>query len=406
MADFRFVARNRKGNTIRGVLMADSEADARALLNSRELEVVKVQLLSGWMGKIEAWISRLLPISLVELALTTRQFSVMMKAGVGIARALEVLNQQTLSERLSRAWADIALSLQKGINLSRAMARHPDVFEGLYRGLVKAGESSGGLVENLNMLADLLEREVKLRRKIATALTYPVFALVICLAATLLLTQYVLPPLINGVFKDSNMVLPWMTQVVIAATNLLNHRYFFLIFLPGFLLAVYLLRLYSRTAGGRYRMQLLAFHLPVIRVVFIKAACSRFARTMGCLLRCGVPMVHSLQLTDMVLSNHVLSRYIEEMKGGLERGEPLSGLIRAVPLFPPLLAAFTELGEQTGQMPMLYSRLADMFDEELECAIEACTTLLEPMLVAVLGFIVGFVVVAVLLPMYQLLAVL
>ena len=404
MADYRFVVKNSKGRRVRGVLVADNDKDARAILQSRGLEVVELKLLSGMLGRLESWVARVLPVRLGELALTTRQFSVMMRSGVGLSRSMEVLNQQPLSERLSRAWADVGICMQKGISLSRAMARHPDVYDGLYRGLVKAGESSGALVENLSMLADLLEKEVKLRRQIAAALTYPIFVLVICLGATILLTQQVLPAFINGLFRDADMQLPWMTRAVIAFTTVLNHRYFYFVALPGSVLLGYLFFAYLRTAGGRYRAQQVAFHTPVLRMVFIKAASSRFARTMGCLLRCGVPMVYSLQLTDMVLSNYVLSGYIQKVKQGLEQGEPMSTLLRECPLFPPLLPAFTELGEQTGHLPELYAKLADIFDEELEVAIETATTLLEPILVGILGILVGFVVVAMFVPMYQLLS--
>ncbi len=404
MPDYRFIVKNKRGRTVRGVLVAASEADATAQLTGKDFHLLELREVHHWISRVQSWMARLRPVSLLELASTTRQLATLLNAGLGVMRSLDVLNEQPLTPRLAQAWADISLSVQKGMAMSRGMARHPDVFDGMYRGLVKAGESSGALVDNLARLSDVLERELRLRQKLSAALTYPAFVFVICIAATFVLTQNILPTFINGIFKDSALVLPWMTRSVIFVTNFMNSRLFFWGFLPGMVIAFYLLAGYIRTPGGRYRLQQLSFNIPVIREVFIKAACARFARTMGCLLKCGMPLIYSLELADMVLSNYILSRHVQNIRDGLEEGRSMSSLLREVPLFPPILAGFTELGETTGQLPMLYGRLADMFDEELDIAMETATTLMEPIMVGVLGLLVGYVIVAMFIPMYQLLS--
>ncbi len=226
----------------------------------------------------------------------------------------------------------------------------------------------------------------------------------VCLAATFYLTQHVLPSIINSLFREAGLNLPWITRFVISITDFVNDRNFWLFGVPGVSAVILLLFSYLRTAGGQYRFQQLCLVTPVIGDLNRKVISSRFARTMSCLLRSGIPLIHCLQLTDMVVANYVLSPQIQNIIEGVKEGVPLSESVAQVPFFPPMLSSFTELGEQVGQMPQLYLKLSEMLDEELENAIQAATTLLEPLLIGVLGTIVGVIVLAIFLPLYQVLA--
>ncbi len=375
------------------------ERDFRALQKKPTLNPFKV-VAQKW----ESLIDILRPTNLTELALVTRQFATLMKAGIGIVRSLEVVCDQGIPGRIPAAWTDLAVQVSRGVSLSRGMARHPRVFDGLYRGLIKSGESTGSLVDSLETLSALLEKEVKLRQKIASALTYPALVLLICLAATFYLTQHVLPSIINSLFREAGLNLPLITRFVIGVTDFVNDRRFWLFGVPGLIVTIFLILSYLRTAGGQYRFQFLCLATPVVGELNRKLICTRFARTMSCLLRAGIPLIHCLQLSDMVVANYVLSPQIQNIIDDVKEGEPLSEAIRKVSFFPPLLSSFTELGEQAGQMPLLYIKLSDMLDEELGNAIDSATTLLEPLLIGVLGSVVGVIVLAIFLPLYQVLA--
>ena len=403
MPEYRFVAKSPRGREVKGLLFGNTEAEAREWLQSREYQVVQLTPVSTAYTWLETHLNKLRPLDLSELALTTRQMTTMVQSGLGIVRALEVVREQPLGGRLQRAWNDVTSQVHKGNSLARSMGRHPDVFDALYLGLVRAGEASGALAMNLARLADLLEKDLRVRRRLAAALTYPAIVFVVCILCTLLLTQQVLPSFVNGIFRDSSMSLPLMTRSVIMVTDLLNHRFFYWTIVPSGLVALYFLRAYLKTPGGKRRLQQVVFHTPLIRQVLVKVASSRFSRTMSSLLQSGVPMMYSLELSDRVLGNYLYSAHMAGIRAGVEQGEKLSSLLRKIELFPPSLAGFVELGEESGRMPELLDKLADIYDEEMEIALETCLAALEPLMVGVMGLLVGYIVVAMFLPLYSLL---
>lgn len=397
-----YTANNGKGAWVTGTVKGANEIEAFKAVQALGLEPVS---LSPDQGFYNFWrkLTLLLPPDLSGLALATRQMSVMLNSGIDVVHSLDVLQVGDYGARLNLAWADLSRCLQRGMPLSRAMARHPGVFSPVYRGLVKAGESSGSLVANLTTVSDHLERDLKLRHKLRSALVYPAFVFLICCFCVLLLTQRVLPALIQGVFNETGVTLPWITQSVVYLGQALNSPWFYQLFLPGIVIAVLLAGQYLRTPGGRYRMQWVARRTPMLRVLLNTTTAARYSRSMGALIACGLPLTHALELTDMVLSDYAMSRAIDKLIVGIEEGESLTSLIRQHEVFPPLVVGFTELGEETGRMPVAYRHLADMLEEEIELLLNSFMAALEPLMIGVMGLIVGYVVVAMFLPLYQLL---
>ena len=391
-----------RGSLVSGKVEAASEHEARLILSKRGLEWAQLRPerdLSSWFTRLRL----LAPPSLIDLALATRQLAVMLNSGIDVVRSLDVLQMADYGPRLNLALSDLSNRVNKGYSLSRAMGRHPLVFSPVFIGLVKAGESSGSLVANLNSLADHLERELRLRQKLSSALVYPAFVFLICCLAVLLLTQKVLPTLINGVFKETGTDLPWITKSVVVVGNLLNSAWFYHILLPGLGLGLLFSAHYFRTAGGRYRLQWILRRIPGVSQVLRAASAARFSRTMGALSACGIGLVHSLELTDMVLADYEMSRAIDKIVAGVEEGESFSDLLRHSEAFPAIVVGFTELGEETGQLSLSYKHLAEMLEEEIDLLLNTLMSALEPLMIGVMGGIVGYIVVAMFLPLYQML---
>lgn len=403
MKRFLFNASDGKGGWVQGRLTAVSEREARREIQKRGLDPVSVQPDPGLIG----WWRRLqlhLPANLSSLALATRQLATMLNVGIDISHCLDVLRAADYGARLNLAWDDMSRSLQRGWTLSRALGRHPGVFSPVYRGLVRAGETSGSLVANLNTIADHLERELRLRQRLKAALMYPAFVFCVCVVAVLLLTQKVLPTLIQGLFTETGVRLPFMTQTVIWAGNALNSPVFYNLVLPLVILFGLAFIHYSGTAGGRYRLQWFARRIPLLSSLVETTVAARFSRTMSALIACGIPLIHSLELTDMVLADYTTSRAIDKLIVGVENGEPFTELMREAEGFPPLVAGFTELGEETGRMALAYRRLAEMLEEEIDLLLNTLTAALEPLMVGAMGALVGYIVIAMFLPLYRMLS--
>lgn len=404
MIRYSYTAYDGKGKWQTGTVKAINEEDARRFLKTRGLEAAQIAPYRLWYANgLRSKLALLRTPDLSHLALATRQLSVMLNAGLDVVRSLDVLQSADYGDRLNLAWADISRSLQRGLPLSKAMGRHPTVFSPVFRGLVKAGENSGALVANLNAMADNLERDLALRQRLRAALVYPAFVFLVCILSVLVLTQKVLPSLIQGVFKESGTELPWMTRSVIWVGDALNAPWFYHLVIPGCFFLLVFFGNYLRTRGGRYRLQWMLRRLPVARGLVVSTSAARFCRTMSSLSACGIPLVHSLELTDMVLDDYVMSRAIDQVVVGVENGESLTELIRQSEAFPPVVAGFAELGEETGHMASAFRHLAQLLEEEIELSLNSLMSALEPLMIGLMGAIVGYVVVAMFLPLYTML---
>jgi type IV pilus assembly protein PilC len=272
----------------------------------------------------------------------------------------------------------------------------------LFVGMVKAGESSGALDKVLFRLADHLDKEVRVRQKIKAAITYPAFIFVLAMILATIIVQHILPTFINGVFASENLALPLMTQVLILVTNFLNDGQNLTYLAAGFVVFAFFLMQYMKTPQGRFQFQSLLHNMPGSRDVVKTLLAARFCRIFSFLINSGIPLVHSLELVSAALGDYVVAPRIEQVKNDLRDGKELAESVKDMDVFPKLLVEFLIVGEETGRIAELMEKLADTYDEDIDNAVEAYTALLEPVMLCVMGGLVGYVIIAVFIPLYQL----
>ena len=401
MPEFVYSALNSHGKEVWGSMAAATEREATSLIEARGLRRVKIR--ADKERGLTAMMERLAPVSARELAVTSRQLAVMLTAGIGIQQALAMLTQQPLGARLREAWIGVQKEVHEGNYLSQGLSRHRDVFGSLYVGLAKAGEASGTLAPNLQRMSDYLESDYVLRGRIKAAMTYPITVFVMCIGLAVLIVQHILPHFLNSIFKDMGQDLPWMTQVLIAVTNFFNDPRAVGTGLAVFLVGGWMLYKHLKTAAGMRQFERIVQAIPVLRALTAKILTCRVARTMATLMTSGMVALDCLVITSDAVDNYGLSDDLKTAVQDLKDGHPLSMAMRAIPTFPPIFPAFVALGEESGKIPELMDKVADIFEQDVETALLTFTQLIEPVMVAIMGGLVGFVMIAVFIPLYKVL---
>jgi type IV pilus assembly protein PilC len=401
MPTFSYEALDSRGRVVSGSVEApDAQSVVRDLRNSR-YTVTNIREKKDSLRALRMLSQRFERVSLYALAIFTRQFAVLFNSGISTVRGLEGLGRQSLNARLTRAIQAVYDDIRGGYSLAKAMARHPDVFSPVYISMVKAGEMSGAMGEILDRLATFLERELTLQKKVAAATTYPAVVFVACVTVTFILVTYVFPTFID-LFEGIDVRLPWITRSLIWITSTIRNPLVMLPILAAIGAGVYSVLQYFKTPWGRRQKDRLLLDLPVLGVLMKKVALSRFCRTLGTLLGSGVPMVHALEIVSKAAGNDVISDVIEEVQMGLKAGMRLSQPLKEYRLFPPMLAQMVAIGEETGNLPLMLNKLADFYDLEVEHSLEALTAMLEPVMILFMGIAVGYVLLAVFIPVYDL----
>lgn len=400
MPTFTYEALDSRGRVVQGSVEApDAQTVVRDLRNIR-YTVTNIKEKKDSLKALRAYAQRFERVSLYALAIFTRQFSVLFNSGISTVRGLEGLGRQSLNPRLGRAIQSVYEDIRDGFSLAKAMSRHPDVFNPIYISMVKAGEMSGAMGEILDRLATLLERDLNLRKKVESATTYPAVVFGACVLVTGIMVTYVFPTFV-ALFEGINVELPFITKSLIWLTNTIRNPLLMLPILGGIGAAVYFLGQYFKTPLGRRQRDKLLLDLPVLGTMMKKVSLSRFCRTLGTLLGSGVPMVHALEIVGKAAGNDVISDIIDEVQMGLKAGMRLSQPIKEYKIFPPMLAQMVAIGEETGNLPLMLNKLADFYDMEVENSLEALTSMLEPLMILMMGGAVGYVLLAVFIPVYQ-----
>ena len=402
MAEYFYTALNSTGKEVWGSVKASDAAQAVIVAEARGLRSVKLRTTQPGMGSPDMF-SRLRGVSTQELAVTSRQLAVMLAAGIGIPQALSMICRQPLGYLLGKAWKDVLEDVQNGSYLSQAMTKHRTVFGNLYIGMTKAGEASGTLTENLKRIADYLENEYGLQNRVKAALTYPVTVFVISLLLAVFIVQHILPKFLNGLFQETGTELPAVTKVLIAVTSFFNNPVAMGWCLIGLVLGIWMLVRHLRTRAGKQQLERFALSLPGLRTVTAKVLTCRVARTMAALLKSGLLAVQALELTADVVDNYILSDYLKTAVQDLKDGHAMDAAMRAIPIFPAIFPAFVSLGEESGRVPELMDKAAEIFEQDVELALVSFTQLIEPIMVAAMGGFVGFILIAIFIPLYTIL---
>ncbi|MCK5861433.1 MAG: type II secretion system F family protein [Candidatus Hydrogenedentes bacterium] len=398
MPRFEYEVKKGPGAISKGVIEAENQRAAVTQLRDMGYFPIHVAECS------EAKTSRSFRDSLVRIRIKDRnvflrQLANLSESGMMITRALRTLVEQTENPKMAKVVDQLREDVQKGNSLADAMERHPDIFPSMYCSLIRAGETGGMIEEVLWRICIFGEQEEELRGKVISAMVYPIFLMVVGSIAIFILISFVFPKFID-IFEDFNAQLPWPTVVVMGICDFMG-TWWWAVILAAVAIIVLLVR-YRRTDPGRMAFDRFFLRVPVVKTLIIKFEMAKFARTLGTLLDNGVPVLTSLKITAETMSNVLVRNNVAALHTGVTEGDSLSETMRESILFPPMVVSMFAVGEESGRIGSVASRIADAYDLEVDRAVKALTALFEPLLIVVMGIIVGFLVIAMLLPMLSL----
>ena len=398
MITFAYQARDASGRIVSGIQDALNEDNAVTSLMSRGLMVLSLQEKAvASKTKKKVW-----TVKETDIVLFTRQLATMIEAGISLVQGLTALYDQSDPKRqrnLRAVVSDVTTRVQGGETFHEAIAKHPRVFNRLFVSMVKAGETGGLLAEILERLAGFLEASARLRKKVKSAMTYPVIVICIALLITTFLIVRVVP-IFGEIFKDFGAKLPAPTQFLIDVSDFVRGEWYFL--LVGIASIIFGVRTFLRSTRGKQIWDKWKLKLPVFGPLIHKIAMSRFARTFAQLIRSGVPILEVIDIVGGSAGNDVIEKGIKSVGDDVEKGDNLSVAMSKKTIFPPMLLRMVAAGEATGKIDNMLEKMADFWDEEIEALLDALTSLIEPMLIVFLGVIVGGIVIAMFLPIFKL----
>jgi type IV pilus assembly protein PilC len=396
---FTYRVRDQAGRTVEGELEADNATLVAGKLRSMGYTPISIEK-RGSPGvfaevKIPGLTDR---VKLKDVAVFSRQFATMINSGLSLLRALAILAEQTENKELARIVGEVRIDVEKGSSLSGALARHPKAFTRLYVSMVRSGEAGGTLDSVLLRLADTIEKQVELRRKVKSAMTYPivVFVLVIMIATAMLVF---IVPTFKSMYADLGGKLPALTRLLIAVSDATRTLFPFII--AALIGGGWAFRRWIHSEAGRARWDSVKLRFPIFGPLVRKTALSRFSRTLAALTRSGVPILESLDIVSITSGNHVVSVAIEDVQRAVKGGDSLARPLENHEVFPPMVVQMMAVGEETGALDEMLDKIADFYDQEIAATVDALTSLIEPLLIVVMGVIVGGMIIALYLPMFN-----
>jgi type IV pilus assembly protein PilC len=396
---FAYEALDTDGSVRKGKIESDSRDAAASALSSQNLVPLALDVTGQGMKREISLPQFRGRTTLKDLAILARQFASMTAAGLTLLRALDILAEQTAKPKLKAAVTAVSKDVQEGSTLSTAMSRHPDHFPSLMVSMIRAGESGGFLDDALARIATMYEADASLRAKIKSAMTYPAIVLIFSLLLGTGVIVFIVP-IFEKMFKQLGGNLPLPTKIMVG----LSHNAYWVIPLV-IVLAVIGMRAYRhavrRSPALRLKVDRFKLRLPVFGSLFTKLAISRWARTLGTLLAVGVPIIRALEIVGGTAGNAVIAEAMEDVKAAVRVGAPISRPLAKHPLFPSMVVQMMEVGEQTGQTSQMLDKVADFYEDEANTATESLTSALEPLMVVLLGAVIGVMVVCLYLPMFS-----
>ena len=408
MAIYEYKAIAKSGKATKGVIDADTAVVARRKLRDQDLFPTAIQEATGERRM------RALPtsdtatakdpslkgihlgrVSVRDVALMTRQFAVLLQAGMPLVESLGAMIEQTPRPRLKQAIYDVRDRVKAGSTLADSLSRHPRVFSQLYCNMVGAGEASGTLEPVLLRLADIEEHQARLRARVLSTLAYPVFVGLFALGLIVFLMMVIVPKL-TQIFTRQGQDLPAITEVMIGTSSFIGHWWWLIVLSILGVLALW--RLWVGTTKGRLLWDRIRLKIPLYGTLQLKLASARFARTLGTMLESGLTMMRALDVVKTVIGNTVIEQSMADVKAGVRRGKDLARPLKETGHFPPMLIHMVDLGQRSGKIESMLLKVADTYDDDVELAVEALVGLLEPIIIVVMGLFVGFLVLSILLP--------
>lgn len=395
MPTYEYIAKDQTGKPLKGTLEADNRQLLLDRLRKENLIIISIREMDPKKAKV-AFASPKVRID--DLVVFSRQLATMVDAGIPILGSLDILTQQSEDKAFKQVLARVKADVETGSSLSSAFSKHPRAFSELYVSMVRAGESSGMLDEILDRLATYLEKTSALQKKIKSALVYPAIVTIMAFGITALLLLKVIP-VFKGVFSGFGAELPGPTLILIQISDVF--RKFFPFVLALLVLAVFLLRYYLNTNTGRLNFDRLLLRLPVFGMLFAKVAVSKFTRTLSTLVRSGVPILACMEVVSKTCGNRVFELAVDSVRLSVKEGEGISAPLGKSRVFPPMVVKMIAVGEQTGELEKMLEKVSDFYDAQVDSTVSALTSMIEPLIIAFLGIIIGAIVICMFLPIFR-----
>jgi type IV pilus assembly protein PilC len=396
MATFSYRARDNSGQIYTGTIEGDSREAVIDRLREMKYFIISVEKKSS--GLLSQEVTFLKSIKIRDLAIFYRQFATMVSAGLTLVSCLEILSKQTENKLLAKKIEDIKKRVEQGSTLADAFASHPEAFSKLYINMIKAGEVGGVLDDILNRMATLTEKEYELRQKVKSAMTYPGFVIGAAVVMAIFMLAFILPQFV-GVFQQFGGELPLLTRILVIFTEIFN-RYWY-IFFAVVLLLVFLFISYNRTKQGHKNIDRLKLKIPIFGNLTLKTCINRFTRTLGTLIRSGVPIIQSLKISAESVGNDIIAEAVMQAADRIKEGQSISTPLEESKVFPPMVTQMILVGEESGELETMLLNVAQFYDQEVDRAVEQLTSVIEPILMAVVALGVGVMVIAMYLPIFS-----
>lgn len=397
MPNYKYKAKNQLGKVVEGFLQAQNESDLATQLRQRRLDLINASPALG--------LSRFNPfggggITIKDIVIFSRQFSTMVNAGLPILQGLNIIAEQADNKAFRKILEKVRDDISNGLPLSDAMAKHPKAFSQLYVSMIRAGEQGGILDAIFQRLSEYMEKADQLQRKIKSALMYPTVVFSVAILIVIFLMIKVIPTF-EDVYKGFGGNLPGPTMIVISISRFCaSWRFIFVV--AGFVLFVVALMFYRKTKTGAYQLDNLLLNLPIFGSLVRKGAVARFARTLGTLVKSGVPIMDAMETVGKTSGNLVVERAIQAARDSIKEGKTLAEPLKKSKVFPPMVIQMVSVGEETGALDTMLGKIADFYEEEVDTAVEGLTSIIEPILIVFLGLTIGFMVIAMFMPMFNL----
>lgn len=397
MPIFQYVARNTEGKTVTGTADVANQAAVVKLLREQGLTPTQISL-SKTAASSKKFKGKRGRTTLYDMVMFSRQMATMIRAGLPLIEVLDILADQAEKISLQQIIRSIERDVEAGSSLTEALQKFPKVFDTFFLSMIRAGEASGMLDTILDQVASYLEKALAIRRKVKSAVTYPITVTIIAILITIFLLIKVVP-VFQEIFNDLGGKLPLPTQVTIMLSNLIRNNLLMLIVIVA--AAGVSLFYYGKTKNGRYHLDTLMLKVPVFGQLFLKVSIAKFSRTFGTLMRAGVNILYALEIVAKTTGNMVIEEAILRTRNNIQKGESLTRPLVESGVFPPMVTRMIDVGERTGALEAMLNKVADFYEDQVDTMVAALTSLIEPLLIVFLGVVVGFIVISMFMPLFK-----
>ena len=410
MGEFSYQARNNAGKQVSGTVVAQNESDALGELRRQNLVVVSLaekaaKKGAGWNLELFGGTAtrgagrKRARVKLQDMIVFTRQLATMLSAGIPLLECLEILGEQAEDAGFRGVIETMVDDVRSGSDFSDALRKHPKVFTSIYVNMIKAGEASGQLDEILVRLAEYQEATAALRARIRAAMTYPVVSLVLIFGITIFLLIFIIPKF-QDIFEGMNLKLPRPTVILLAVSSFMKNQWY--VWLGAVVGAFFGITVYGKTPSGRLQLDWLKLKMPIFGPLFKKVAISRFARTFATLIQSGVPILGALEIVASTAGNRVIEDAVIEASTSVRQGDTLANPLAKSGVFPPMVCRMISIGEKSGALESLLEKISEFYDQQVSTTVESLTSLIEPLMIGIMGVLVGGMVLAIFLPIFEL----